>query len=148
MAVFFDSSLTAGLTRQVQVTGSAPVAPNVYTVWSEPIDGNTTISRSAELAGVENLYVLRFEYLSGTITFDWGGQTLHWEGEHAPLFTPGAVYEIFIQDGYASYKEYLVSSTPGITIDSALSPTSENPVQNKVITQALSDMMPLIYAGL
>ena len=42
---------------------------------------------------------------------------------------------------------YMITDAPGTAVDSALSTTSENPVQNKVVTNALNGKQDTLVSG-
>ena len=72
-----------------------------------------------------------------TVSASLVGKIIQFTGTTEASYTNGHFYRCVENSNIYSWEEIIFGSN--ITVDSSLSTTSENPVQNKVITEALND---------
>lgn len=100
---------------------------------------NTITARTSNLGSSTQIPIIRYDS-EGHITY---GSTV----TVYPPTTAGRSGQVWTSDGSGQGKWADIETGVDIDVDSALSTTSTNPVQNKVITNALEDKQDSIVAG-
>lgn len=101
-----------------------------YEIENYSIDFSASIPTSVSFMNVTSPKELKGCTL---MPMPWGG-----DGGESEFCFMNHEYLYLMEDGSVEYKKYSAGSSGGITVDSELSETSENPVQNKVVTEVLT----------
>ena len=129
------NATTALAASQTATTEAQTATTNVETLHTEVVNLNGDVTALRTLTGSETL-VTEAQTLTGAInelSESAGGSTVTVSAD----YSTGTKLATIGVDG-VSTDIYAPSSTT-ITVDDALSTTSENPVQNKVVTNAIAD---------